>query len=115
MRAEAAAPEDAAIGQHQGGGGARRACRFPAAGGASLPSARPVAAIMAGQWREGMALALRHLRTASVETPVRAAAASAPPRRSISSAMEIDMDMMLPEFFSGFNDDFVECRKFFPA
>ena len=49
-------------------------------------SVRPVAAITALQCCEGMAPAWRHLRTASVVTPVRRAAASAPPRRSMMSS-----------------------------
>ena len=48
--------------------------------------ARPVAAITAAQWRDGIDPAWRHLRTASVPTPVRRAAASAPPRRSTTES-----------------------------
>src|SRR5215217_3920168 len=48
---------------------------------------KPVAAITAYQWRDGTAPAWRHLRTASVLTPVRREAASAPPSRSRISSI----------------------------
>jgi hypothetical protein len=60
---------------------------MPAEGAPGMSDkARPVAPITAGQCRAGMARAWRHLRTASVPTPHRAAAASCPPRRRTTSS-----------------------------
>ena len=55
---------------------------FSSAPGISL-SDSPVAAMMLGQWRDGMLRLWRHLRTASVPTPKRRATASAPPMVSM--------------------------------
>ena len=73
---------------------------------------RPVAAMIAGQWRDGMAPALRHFRMASVVTPVKVAAASAPPKRSISSAMEMDMETCYRIFYPA-STCFVSAGNFF--
>ncbi len=108
MGAEAAAPEHRAVGQHQRGGGARRARRrWPRHRRAAArrppcrsASARPVAAITAAQWRDGIDPAWRHLRTASVPTPVSRAAASAPPSRSMMDSTLVVMAATLWEEIS---------------
>ena len=110
MRAEAAAPEHRSIGQHERGGGAGRHLARVGAGlvsgrGKAGPpgrsdNARPVAAITAAQWRDGIDPAWRHLRTASVPTPVRRAAASAPPRRSMTLSTSMVMAAYLWELTS---------------
>ncbi len=93
MGAEPATPEDRTVGQHERGRGTLRHLvrigvgRRIGVGGGRPPTgptaSEPVAVITAAQWREGMDPAWRHFRTASVPTPVRRAAASAPPSRSM--------------------------------
>ena len=93
MGAEAAAPENRAVGQDERSRGPVRQHRHgrarPATGrGAAEPpgrsdSVRPVAAMTAAQWRVGIDPAWRHLRTASVPTRARRAVASAPPSLSM--------------------------------
>src|ERR1700688_1275946 len=68
-------------------------------------SVRPVAAITAAQWRDGMEPAWRHFRTASVPTPVRRAAASAPPSRSMIESTSV---VMLPNLWEAIS----QCNRY---
>src|SRR5579872_1351815 len=61
---------------------------------------RPVAAMTAAQWRDGMEPDWRHLRTASVPTPVSRAAASGPPSWSMIESTPIVMPGNLWEIIS---------------